>query len=78
VLELEEINKKLESKRVKAENKEKYRQVLTIFQENFIKYANGFVVFKREYLIDVYGKIKQKIEEGVAKTKITYDEILTW
>ncbi len=78
MLELEELNKKLESKRVKAENKEKYRQVLAIFQENFIKYTNGFVVFRKEYLMGIYEKIKQKIEEGIAKTKITYDEILTW
>ena len=77
VIDLDEIKRKIESSRTRENTKEKCRAILNAFNNNFIKYDNGFVVFKEVYLKNVYKMICQKVSKMDGE-KITYDEILKW
>jgi hypothetical protein len=77
VIDLDELRRKLQSRRTWESTKERCRRILEIFNENFAKYDNGFVVFSDNYLRDIYDKIGRKTSE-LETGKITYDEILTW
>jgi hypothetical protein len=50
VIDIEEVSRKLESKRTKEETKKKLRALLSFFEGNFKVLSNGFVVFKEDYL----------------------------
>ena len=51
---------------------------MEVFDENFIKFDNGFVIFRREYLERIYQTILEKIKTARRGDKITYEEILIW
>ncbi len=78
VVDVEELKSKLENPRVRESTKLKYKSILNIFNENFIKLRNGFVIFKKEYLTSVYQVILKKLETSEKGSKITYKEILKW
>lgn len=78
VVDIEELRSKLESPRVKETSKRKYRKVLDVFNKNFSRFENGFVIFKREYLKNIHQIILEKIKTTEKGKKITYDEILSW
>jgi len=50
VIDIEEVNKKLNSKRTKEETKAKLMALFSFFEENFKVLSNGFVIFKKNYL----------------------------
>lgn len=58
VIDIEEINKKLKSKRTKEKTKENLRSILSFFRENFRVLGNGFVIFRKNYL----KKIKEALD----------------
>jgi hypothetical protein len=72
-----ELKAKILNPRTKAATKEKCRRRLPLFNKNFHKYNNGFVVFKKEYLKHIHRTIEQKTFKPV-KGKIPYNEILIW
>jgi hypothetical protein len=77
VFDPEELQAKIDNPRTHATTQETCQAALRVFNENFIKLNNGFVIFRHEYLKRVYGTIAQKLgEAGV--TTIPYDEILKW
>lgn len=69
VVDKQELKRKIESKRVKEENKKHYEKLLEIFDKYFIQMENGFIVFKEDYLkviidnINDITKIKEKISQ---------------
>ncbi|MEM4134711.1 MAG: TaqI family restriction endonuclease [Candidatus Micrarchaeia archaeon] len=81
VIDVDSINNKISSQRTKEKTKRKYQEILKVFEKNFIRYGNGFVVFKEEYLKNIYRKIKEKIKEDISQSEIPkivkYDDILT-
>ncbi len=78
VIDVEELKNKLENPRVKESAKIKYQNVLDVFNKNFTKLDNRFVIFKKEYLKQVYQVILKKIKNAEKGKKITYEEILVW
>jgi len=75
VVDTDELARKLESERTWESTKKECKKLITLFNENFVKYDNGFVIFKKEYLKQVYGTIEEKVRSS-SKNEITYDEIL--
>jgi len=80
VINLEELKNKLKNPRVRESTKIKCRSALKVFDNNFIKLDNGFVIFREEYLKYVRQMMMilektRSIEKG---RKITYEEILIW
>jgi len=73
VINTEELEHKLNSSRVKPKNKEKYRNLLHIFNNNFIQLNNGFVIFREEYLRKIRDIILTQLKD---KNIISYEEIL--
>jgi len=74
-----EINKleKSKTKSGKSENrKEKLENILKLFNENFDRLENGFVIFKEEYLRYIRNVISEKLKTTEKGSKITYNEIL--
>ncbi len=78
VLDTEELRKRIANPRVKEVNRERYRRVLEIFERNFSKLDNGFVVFKESYLKHVHSLISAKAIGLKGGKKISYEEILKW
>jgi len=76
VINTEELEHKLSSSRVKIENKEKYRNLLNIFNKNFIQLENGFVIFRKEYLQNLREIVLTQLNLYENKNVISYDEIL--
>ena len=72
------MENKLKSSRVKESTKERCKNLLKIFNENFVKLDNGFVIFKERYLKNIYELILKKMDKVNKGDKITYDEILMW
>jgi len=74
VIDIAELERKIKSKRVKEENKKMYAKLLSFFEKNLIKFPNGFVIFKRDYL----KRVKEAIESAIDsdKDKIPYDYFL--
>ncbi len=78
VINIEELKDKLQNPRVRQSTKIKCQTALDIFNKNFIRFLNGFVVFKKEYLNHIYQVILEKIKTTGKGRKISYNEILTW
>ena len=78
VIDKEELKSKLENPRVRESTKDKCRKALEVFDENFIKFDNRFVIFRREYIERIYQTILEKIKTARRGDKITYEEILIW
>jgi hypothetical protein len=74
VINLETMQEKIDSKRTSEKTKNTCRNLMELFRSNFIKFPNGFVVFRREYIDHIRKKLDDL--ELVSGTKITYDEIL--
>ncbi|EDP75207.1 hypothetical protein HG1285_00545 [Hydrogenivirga sp. 128-5-R1-1] len=51
--------------------------LLQLFNENFMKLDNGFVIFRRSYLERVREVILKKFLSIRKGSKITYDEVLS-
>ncbi len=76
VVDREELVSKIGSKRVKSANKERYRRMLELFDRNFLKLDNGFVIFKDSYLKNIRDVLIERIN-GVSKgEKISYEDVL--
>ncbi len=78
VIDVEELKNKLENPRVRESTKEKCRNALDVFNKNFIKLDNGFVIFREKYLKHIYQVILEKIKITEKGKKIAYEEILIW
>jgi len=78
VIDIEELESKISNPRVREHTKLRCRNALDIFNKNFIKLSNGFVIFREEYLKHIYRVILDKIKIAEKGKKITYDEILIW
>jgi len=74
----EELNNKISNPRVRESTKIKLRNALEVFDRNFIKLDNGFVIFKEKYLKHVRKMMLEKTNTAERGKKITYDEILKW
>jgi len=78
VVDVDDLKKKISDPRVKEETKNEYRDVLRIFEENFTKLNNGFVIFKSDYLKHIRKVIEEKLSTTTEIERISYNEILTW
>ncbi len=78
VIDIEELKNKLQNPKVKESTKIKCQNALDVFNKNFIKLDNGFVIFRKEYLKHIYQVILKKIQTTEKGNKITYEEILAW
>jgi len=78
VIDIEELKNKLKNPRIKESTKIKYQNALNVFDRNFIKFNNGFVIFREEYLKHIYRIILGKTKTVEKGRKITYEEILIW
>lgn len=76
VINAEKLEQQLESPRVKPESKEKKRRLLKEFYENFVKYPNGFVAFKKEYVKRICQILEEKIPSAKAGSTIPYKTFL--
>lgn len=76
VIDLDEYRRKIMSPRVKEENKAKYQALLDFFSSNLIKYDNGFVVFKSDYLFRIMDEIKELVLDLEPSTIIRYDRFI--
>lgn len=77
VVDLEELANKINNPRAHQRTKEASQSALKVFNENFLKFTNGFVVFREEYLKYVYEAISQKVPQAVGEV-IPYEDILAW
>lgn len=78
VIDIEELKNKLKNSRVRKNTKLEYQKALDVFNKNFVKLNNGFVIFGEKYLKHVYQVILEKIKTREKGDKITYEEILIW
>ena len=78
VVDTEELKSKLANPRVKESTKIKCKNALKVFNKNFIKLNNGFVIFREDYLKHIRRLILEKIRTTEKGKKITYEEILIW
>ncbi len=76
VVDTEDLQNKVVSPRVKEKSRERYMALLQLFNKNFIKLDNGFVIFKGSYLEHVREVILKESISIKRGSKITYDEIL--
>jgi hypothetical protein len=76
VINTEELISKLNNPRVKPKTKIMCEEALKIFEKNFKKLDNGFVIFKKEYLQHIRAVILEKIKTVKKGEKINYEEIL--
>lgn len=77
VVDLKELEEKIKNPRAREDTKKKCRSALKAFNKNFVRFDNGFVVFREEYLKNIFKKIREKTAQR-KKGKITYEEILSW
>lgn len=78
VINVEEFKSKMANPRVKETTRKKLKRALKTFTEYFIRFNNGFVIFKREYLEHVRKVILENLNTTEKGKKITYEEILKW
>ena len=78
VIDVDELKSKILNPRVRENAKVKCKNALDIFNKNFIKFDNGFVIFREEYLRHIRKIILEKTKTAEKGTKITYEEILIW
>ncbi len=78
VIDTDTLKDKIANPRVKKSAKIRYQSALDVFNENFRKLSNGFVIFKEEYMKHIREVILEKINTAQKGSKVTYDEILTW
>jgi len=60
VEDIDELKKKLLSRRTKEDTKERIRRMVVFFKNYLHKYENGFVVFKRDYVERVYQILRSR------------------
>jgi len=72
VIDVDDLKNKISNPRVKEETKNKYRNFLRIFEENFTKLNNGFVIFKSNYLEHIRNVIEEKLNENIEKIPYFY------
>ena len=73
---MDELKSKILNPRVRETTKVKCKNALDVFNKNFIKLDNGFVIFR--YLRHIRKIILKKTKTAEKGTKITYEEILIW
>jgi len=78
VIDIEELKSKIKNPRVRESTKIKCQNALDVFNKNFIKLDNGFVIFKEEYLRHIYQITLEKIKTVEKGEMITYENILAW
>ena len=78
VIDVNELKSKILNPRVRETTKVKCKNALDVFNKNFIKLDNGFVIFREEYLRHIRKIILKKTKTAEKGTKITYGEILIW
>lgn len=78
VIDIDELRNKIANPRVGESTKIRFKNALDIFNKNFIKLDNGFVIFKEEYLKHIQKVILEKLKTIEKGKKITYEEILIW
>ncbi|CUS99323.1 TaqI family restriction endonuclease [Candidatus Chrysopegis kryptomonas] len=78
VIDIDEIENKIANSKVGESKKNEYINLLRIFEENFSKLENGFIIFNEKYLNHVREVILDKLKVTEKGEKITYDEILKW
>jgi len=78
VIDVERLERQLESPRVKPESKEQKRQLLKIFYKNFVKYPNGFVAFREEYVIRIRKILEAQITQSETGSTIPYKAFLNF
>ena len=78
VIDVDELKNKIASTRVRESTKIKLRDALDVFNRNFIKLPNGFVIFREEYLNHIRKVILEKLKTTKKGKKITYEEVLIW
>ncbi len=78
VININELKNRLANPRVRESTKTKLQSALDVFSGNFIKLDNGFVIFKKEYLIHIRKVILTKLKAIEKGKKITYDKVLSW
>ncbi len=77
VIDIEELKNKLTNPRIKDSTKIKYKNILDIFNKNFIRLNNGFVIFREEYLKYIRRLMLEKLKTAEKGSKITYYEVLS-
>ncbi len=78
VIDIDDLKNKIANPRVRESTKIKCQNALDIFNKNFIKLDNGFVISKEEYLRHIRKVILEKLKTAEKGKKITYDEVLIW
>ncbi len=78
VIDVEKLEQQLESPRVKPESKEKKQRLLKEFYENFVKYPNGFVAFRKEYAVRIRHILEEKITPAETGSTIPYKAFLNF
>lgn len=78
VTDINELKNKILNPRVREITKIKCQNAIKVFNNNFIKLNNGFVIFRKEYLEHIRQLILEKTKTIEKGKKITYDEILIW
>ncbi len=78
VVDIDELQAKLSSPRTKENTKIKCQKALEVFNKNFVKLDNGFVIFRRQYLKSIYQKILQQLSKIKKGMKISYEDLLEW
>jgi len=78
VIDIDELKNKISNPKVREDTKIRIKRALDVFNSNFMKLKNGFVIFKKEYLENIRRIIIEKSRISEKNKKITYDEILKW
>ncbi len=75
-IDVQELKDKLKNPRVRESSKSKYKRLITLFEENFNKLRNGFVVFKSEYLNHIRLTVLDALKHAQRGSKLSYENIL--
>jgi hypothetical protein len=76
VIDNPNLEDKITSRKARESPKNKLQKALAIFNKNFVKLNNGFVIFKKEYLEHIREVILKKLNTTKKCEKITYQKIL--
>lgn len=76
VIDPDEVKQRIRNPRTKK--KDEYKRMLIIFENNFRRFDNGFVVFRDEFVQHVRRKVEEVARSASKGRKVTYDEILEW
>lgn len=74
----EEIEQKLKRGKTKSQTTEKLEKYLNLFRKNFLRYPNGFIVFKSDYLRTIYHKITEAVKNKVEVNTINYEKFYSY